>query len=80
MNTIQRLAAPTPKFFKVIRNGGLLLATLGGSLLAAPITLPAVVLKWAAYFAVAGGVAATVSQATTQDPAVKEDPNAAKSA
>ena len=68
MNLLQRVQAPTPRFFKTIRNGGLLLAGIGASLLAAPVALPAFLLKIAGYLTVAGGVASTVSQTTTTNP------------
>ena len=67
MTIQQRLKAPTLKFFKKVRNIGLLLAAVSGSLLTAPIALPAVVLKVAGYLAVAGGVATAVSQATAEE-------------
>ena len=72
MTILQRVQAPTPKFFKTIRNGGLILATIGTAILGAPIALPAVLLKIAGYLAVAGGVASAVSQATTNS---NEQPN-----
>ena len=37
MKLIKRAQAPTPKFFKVLRNIGLALAAVGGTILAAPI-------------------------------------------
>ncbi len=66
MNLVQRAKAPTPKFFKVLRNIGLVLATVGGTILAAPIALPVVVSTAAGYLAVAGGVMTAVSQLTTE--------------
>jgi uncharacterized membrane protein HdeD (DUF308 family) len=65
MNVIKRAKAPTPKFFKVLRNIGLTLATVGGTILAAPIALPIVVISLGGYLAVAGGVLSAVSQITT---------------
>lgn len=67
MTIQQRLKAPTPKFFKKVRNIGLVLAAVSGSLLTAPIALPAIVIKVAGYLAVASGVATAVSQATTKE-------------
>ena len=61
-NIVQRVKSPTPKFFKKVRNIGLALAAIGTTLLTAPVSLPAVVIKIAGYLAVAGGVAGTVSQ------------------
>ena len=66
MNAIKRAKAPTPKFFKVLRNIGLALAAVGGTVLAAPIALPVVVTSVAGYLAVAGGVISAVSQLTTE--------------
>ena len=65
MNIIKRAKAPTPKFFKVLRNIGLALAAVGGTILAAPIALPVVVTSIGGYLAVAGGVVSAVSQLTT---------------
>jgi hypothetical protein len=62
MNVIQRMKAPTPKFFKVLRTVGLALAAASGALLVAPIALPAAVITAAGYLAVAGSVATAVSQ------------------
>ncbi len=70
MNNIVSLAtAPTPKFFKVLRNIGLALAAIGGTILTAPVVLPAVVLTVGGYLAVAGGVLSAVSQLTVDDHA-----------
>jgi hypothetical protein len=62
MNLIERAKAPTPKFFKVLRNIGLTLAAAGGVLLAAPVALPAGIIAVAGYLTVAGGVMTAVSQ------------------
>jgi uncharacterized membrane protein HdeD (DUF308 family) len=62
MKLIERFKAPTPKFFRVLRNVGLALATAGGALLTAPISLPAAVVTIAGYLTVAGGVMTAVSQ------------------
>lgn len=62
MKLIERLKAPTPKFFRVLRNIGLALAAAGGALLAAPIALPAMVVTVAGYLTVVGGVITAVSQ------------------
>ena len=62
MNIIQRTQAPTPKFFRILRTVGLALAAAGGSILAAPVALPAAVLTIAGYLTVAGSVIGAVSQ------------------
>jgi len=66
-NIVKRVAAPTPKFFKVLRTIGLALAAVGGTILAAPIALPVVVTTIAGYATVAGGVLTATSQLTTKD-------------
>ncbi len=65
MNIIKRVKSPTPKFFKVLRNIGLVLAAVGGTILAAPVALPTIVVTVGGYVAVAGGVLSAVSQLTT---------------
>ena len=71
MNIIKRVKSPTPKFFKVLRNIGLVLAAVGGTILATPIALPVVVTTIGGYVAVAGGVLSAVSQlTTTKDDAI----------
>ena len=67
MNIKKRIQAPTPKFFKVLRNIGLTLAAIGGTILAAPVALPVVIVSIGGYIAVAGGVISAVSQLTTTD-------------
>jgi uncharacterized membrane protein YeiH len=72
MNVTKRANAPTPKFFKVLRTVGLSLLAISGSIIAAPIALPATVVTIAGYVAVAGGVLSAVSQVTVDDEALKE--------
>ncbi|WP_264563818.1 hypothetical protein [Flavobacterium sp. N3904] len=67
MNIVKRAKAPTPKFFKVLRNIGLALAAVGGTIAAAPIALPLVVSSIGGYLAVAGGILSAVSQITTHN-------------
>ena len=67
MNVIQRLKAPTPKFFRTLRTIGLALAAASGALLAAPVALPAAVVTLAGYLTVAGSVATAVSQTAITD-------------
>ena len=66
MTIQQRFTAPTPPFFKKLRNTGLAVLTIAGAILGAPVALPAILTKIAAYAAVAGTVASTVSQATVE--------------
>jgi uncharacterized membrane protein HdeD (DUF308 family) len=67
---ITRAKAPTPKFFKVLRTVGLALAAVGGTILAAPVTLPVAIVTIGGYVTVAGGVISAVSQLTTSDDIV----------
>jgi hypothetical protein len=66
MSVIQRMQAPTPKFFKVLRAIGLSLVAASGALIAAPIALPAAVVSLAGYLAVAGSVVTAVSQTAVE--------------
>jgi len=63
---IDRIQSPTPKFFKKLRNIGLVLATVAGTIAASPVALPAVIIKLAGYLAVASGVASAVSQTAVE--------------
>ncbi|HLT52704.1 MAG TPA: hypothetical protein VKZ97_02375 [Flavobacteriaceae bacterium] len=67
MNIVERYKKPTPKFFKILRNIGIALATAGGAIIAAPISMPALVVTIATYMTVAGTVATAVSQAVVTD-------------
>ena len=67
MNIQKRVKAPTPKFFRILRTIGLSLLAVSGSIMAAPIALPAAVVTIAGYVAVAGGVISAVSQVTVDE-------------
>jgi uncharacterized membrane protein HdeD (DUF308 family) len=73
MNIVERAKAPTPKFFKMLRTIGLALLAVSGSIVAAPVALPAVVVTVAGYAAVAGGVLSAVSQITVDDQRNRKD-------
>jgi uncharacterized membrane protein HdeD (DUF308 family) len=75
MNLLERAQAPTPKFFKTLRTIGLTLLAISGSVLTAPIGLPAAVVTVAGYLAVAGGVISAVSQVTVDQKAMNEQNN-----
>jgi len=70
MNLGERLVAPKPKFFRIMRNIGLTLAAVSGAILAAPVALPAALVTAAGYVAVAGSVATAISQAAVDDEAL----------
>ncbi|MFE3872244.1 hypothetical protein ACFX5F_13525 [Flavobacterium sp. ZS1P70] len=67
MKIVERIKAPTPKFFKILRSIGLALLAISGIIVAAPIILPATVVAVAGYMAVAGGVISAVSQMTVAE-------------
>ncbi len=71
MNIVERYKKPTPKFFRTLRNIGIALATAGGAIIAAPISLPAILVTVATYMTVAGTVVTAVSQAVTVDENAK---------
>lgn len=58
-----RLQEPTPRFFRKIRNFGLLLTGVSAVITTAVIPLPAILITLAVYTALAGGIASAVSQA-----------------
>lgn len=72
-NVAKRVKAPTPLFFRKLRNIGLILAAVGGALLTSPVALPAVVISAAGYILTAGTVVAAVCQTTTTDETNKKN-------
>ena len=66
LTLVERLTAPTSKFFRFIRNVGLCLAAAGGAIIAAPIALPAAIVSVAGYLTVAGGIMTAIAQATVE--------------
>jgi len=67
MNIIDRYKSPTPKFFRILRNIGIAMATAGGTVLASPLELPELVISISAYMTLAGSVASAISQAVVSD-------------
>lgn len=63
MNILERYRKPTPRFFRILRNIGIALASVGGVVLASPIPLPDILFSVAAYITIAGTVASSISQA-----------------
>jgi uncharacterized membrane protein HdeD (DUF308 family) len=72
MKIVERIKAPTPKFFKILRSVGLALLAISGTIVAAPIVLPVTVVTVAGYMAVAGGVISAVSQMTVKDEILRK--------
>lgn len=77
MNVLERAQAPTPKFFKVLRSIGLIVAAVGGAIVTAPVALHVTVVTIGGYFTVAGGVLSAISQITVDD---KDKPKGSKEA
>ena len=61
---LSRINSPTPSFFQKLRNIGLIMAALGGFIVSAPVSLPAIVITIAGYMTAIGGAISAVSQAT----------------
>ncbi|WP_234110720.1 hypothetical protein [Chryseobacterium sp. R2A-55] len=64
---IRRVQEPTPRFFRKIRNFGLLLTGIAGAITTAPIVLPAVLTTIAGYAMIAGAIASVVSQTAVEN-------------
>lgn len=79
MTLKERVKAPTPKFFKRVGKWGLRALGVAGlaatAVLAAPVALPAIVLKVAGYVATAGIVAKAVSSAAVDEEALENGEN-----
>lgn len=74
MNILDRYKKPTPNFFRILRNIGISLATAGGTILAAPVSIPAWLITVATYVVVAGTVVTAVSQAAVADDESGQEP------
>jgi ABC-type xylose transport system permease subunit len=66
ISILERINAPTPKFFRVLRNIGLCLVAAGGVLVATPIAIPAAIVALGGYLIVAGSVATVVAQTAVE--------------
>ena len=62
MNVVERALAPTPKWFKILRTVGIALATIGGTIFAAPVALPVGLVSAAGYLVLGGSIISVVSQ------------------
>jgi hypothetical protein len=65
---LDRISAPTPKFFQIIRNIGLFLGAVGAAILAVHVPLPDLFIKIAGYLVTGGAVAGAVSQMAVSNP------------
>jgi hypothetical protein len=62
MNLAERVLAPTPKWFKVLRTVGIALAFIGGIIVASPVALPVGLVSAAGYLILGGSIISVVSQ------------------
>ena len=62
MNVVERALAPTPKWFKILRTVGIALATIGGTIIAAPVALPVGLVSAAGYLVLGGSIISVISQ------------------
>jgi len=65
MNLLERVKAPTPKFWKQMRGVMITIGAISGAIIAAP-GLPAVVVTLATYGLTVGSVGAALSQMTVE--------------
>ena len=62
MNLTERVLAPTPKWFKILRTVGIALASVGGIIIASPVALPVGIVSAAGYLILGGSIISVVSQ------------------
>jgi hypothetical protein len=63
----ERVNAETPLFFRKLRLVGLVTVTIGTTILAAPVAVPALVATLAGYVVLGGTVLTAVSQITVEN-------------
>lgn len=66
LNLVERIKAPTPKWFKIIRTIGITLTAVGGAILTAPVAIPATIITIAGYAILGGTVATAIAQTAMQ--------------
>ncbi len=62
LNVVERVVAPTPKWFKILRTIGIALASVGGIIIASPVALPFGIVSAAGYLVLGGSIISAVSQ------------------
>ncbi|NEW80590.1 MAG: hypothetical protein GZ086_14470 [Gelidibacter sp.] len=62
MNLAERVLAPTPKWFKILRTVGIALASVGGIIIASPVALPVGLVSAAGYLILGESIITAVSQ------------------
>lgn len=74
LNVVERVVAPTPKWFKILRTIGITLASVGGVIIASPIALPVGLVSAAGYLILGGSIISVVSQTavnTEEEPKIE---------
>ncbi|MFC4163034.1 hypothetical protein ACFOWU_05165 [Epilithonimonas zeae] len=66
LNLVERVKAPTPKWFKIVRAIGITLTAVGGAILTAPVAIPATIVTVAGYLVLGGTIATAVAQTAIQ--------------
>jgi ABC-type xylose transport system permease subunit len=66
LTLVQRVVAPTPKFFRLMRTIGIVIGLVGGAILASPVALPTAIVTIGGYLAVAGSIVTGVSQTAVE--------------
>ncbi|ELI6455760.1 hypothetical protein RRM46_001992 [Flavobacterium psychrophilum] len=62
MNVVERVNAPTPKWFRILRTIGIAVASVGGIIIASPVALPVGLVSAAGYLVLGGSIISVVSQ------------------
>lgn len=73
LNLVQRVNAPTPKWFKILRTVGIALASVGGVVIASPVALPVGLVSAAGYLVLGGSIISAVSQTAVKSEEVPEE-------
>ena len=73
LSIVDRIAAPTPKFFKKVRTFGLVLGAIGAAIIGSAALLPAAVVGVAGYLITAGSVIVSVSSVTVDFDALEKE-------
>jgi len=66
MNILERIKAPTPKFWKKMQMLMITIGAVSGAIMAAPVALPSIVVTLAGYGLTAGAVGTALSQMTVE--------------
>ena len=68
----KRCVAKTPPFFKKLRTIGLVVAAVGTTIVASPVTIPAAIVTAGGYLILGGSIMTAVSQAAVSEEDCEE--------